>query len=77
MTIVVKNEKGEIIAEDVVVNELPNELDLDNIASHVIEEDINENGEKRISVFPSKKSALVMKFDDIQEEDSNLENEDE
>jgi hypothetical protein len=69
----VKNDKGEIIAEDVVVNELPNDLDYSQISSNVFEEDINEKGEKRISVYPSKKSALVMKFDEIKEVDSNLE----
>lgn len=68
-----KNDKGEIIAEDVVINELPNDLDYSQISSNVFEEDINEKGEKRISVYPSKKSALVMKFDQIQEVDSNLE----
>lgn len=68
-----KNDKGEIIAEDVVVNELPNDLDYSQISSNVFEEDINEKGEKRISVYPSKKSALVMKFDEIKEVDSNLE----
>ena len=55
------------------MNELPNDLDFSQISSNVFEEDINEKGEKRITVYPSKKSALVMKFDEIQEVDSKLE----
>lgn len=36
-----KNDKGDIVEEDVIVNELPKDLDMDNMTSHVFEEDIN------------------------------------
>lgn len=73
VTILVKNEKGEVIGQEVLEVEMDPQVLNKDVASNILEEDINEKGEKKVSIYPEQKSMLVMKFDDIKEVESKLE----
>lgn len=44
-----------------------------DVASNIVEEDINEKGERKVSIYPERNSILVMKLEDIKEADSKME----
>lgn len=54
MTIIVKNDKDEVVEESKIDFSLGEELNLKDVASNVFEEDINETGEKKVTVYTQR-----------------------
>lgn len=69
----VKNYYDEVLHEIELRGMLGDEVNPDDVTTNIIEEEVDDEGKRKVSVFQGRNAKQVLKFDAIKEVDSKYE----